>query len=309
MIEDKLPTEFRTVPAEFRTNDKMEKTILSCKEAFVKMHSSFNQEKLQIPLFLVAVPNSGVHLLANIISIFVPNKQQEFQIFNSKSGKASNIIFEKLSNGVCDKPYGGNYFLWGHLPYTNDTVKLLSKYNKVVLVRDPYSWVISQYKKTLRYIDTEDSFFTQLNANTIISMILDKYFTFKPYANIHGYPIENIDINYFNYGIRWFHEGYYLVRFEDLLEHLEILKDPDKDDSIAYEYFKELLLQCGIAITQDWKERILLASDPKFSPTYDDGSPPKYMSDKTIPKELADVHKKAVNIILPSARELFGYTI
>ena len=85
--------------------------------------------------------------------------------------------------------------------------------------------------------------------------------------------------------------------------NLENLKDIDSKR--AKDYFGTLLETCGIAVPNDWKERILIGSDKKQSSTARENL---VVDNERLPNELPETQKQLVQYAVPGLRELLGYT-
>lgn len=92
------------------------------------------------PLFLNSVPKSGSHLLRNIIRMFVPVECQ----YN-----AEFIQHHFLQQHLAAFDLSRNRLSWGHLFFLEATKAALVGVRHIVLVRDPYQWVLARARFVL----------------------------------------------------------------------------------------------------------------------------------------------------------------
>src|SRR5262245_33500013 len=95
----------------------------------------FAQRELQQPLFLNSVPKCGSHLLRNIIRMFVPVDRQYTTQFIQHQ-----ILGSHLGAFADDR----NFLSWGHLMFTDATAVAVGNVRQILLVRDPYDWVLAR---------------------------------------------------------------------------------------------------------------------------------------------------------------------
>ena len=99
-------------------------------------NAEFPQVPLTQPVFLNSVPKAGTHLIRNIMRMFVPVEQQyhatfiQHPILRQHGVPAFNPQRPMLS--------------WGHLLYSDDAAMLLRATRTVLMVRDPYDWVLAR---------------------------------------------------------------------------------------------------------------------------------------------------------------------
>jgi len=104
----------------------------------------FAQNKLGKSIFLNSVPKCGTHLLKNILRMFVPVDQQH---------KADFIQFPNLKENrgaFLDKK--NPVLSWGHLLFADTPALLLRDVQHVLLVRDPYDWVLARFLQIMPYL-------------------------------------------------------------------------------------------------------------------------------------------------------------
>src|SRR5690606_36625871 len=125
-----------------------------------------------------------------------------------------------------------------------------------ILVRDPYDWVLAR----ARFFVSE-----QFSAN--LDFLKDNGLAVEDLLNlmifgIYGKAPPLADQYRFN-ALGWLHtRGTRLVRYEDLVHHANAL-----DTAEARTYFGELLEHCGIAVPENWAERVAAGADRKQSGT------------------------------------------
>src|SRR5215204_529365 len=100
----------------------------------------FEQRPLGQPLFLNSVPKSGSHLLRNIIRMFVPVESQY---------QAEFIQHHFLQKHLAAFDPDRNMLSWGHLFFMDASQAALAGVRHIVLVRDPYQWVLAQARFVL----------------------------------------------------------------------------------------------------------------------------------------------------------------
>ena len=244
----------------------------------------FVQRPLPQPLFLNSVPKSGSHLLRNIIRMFVPVESQYTAEF---------IQHHFLQQHLAAFDRSENRLSWGHLFFMDASRAALSGVRHIVLVRDPYQWVLARARFVL--------------SNEFAAPGLDQ-------LKEPGVPVEAIlnlmimgtrpqltplDITYRYNAVAWLDSGVHLVRYEELIRALNNL-----DGQAAEDYFSTLLEACGIAVPEDWRDRVRLGSDRKQSGTARENLTGVAAS---IPSELPDEQKRLVDRVAPGLRSLLGY--
>jgi hypothetical protein len=242
----------------------------------------FAQAELRHALFLNSIPKSGSHLLRNIIRMFVPVEQQYAAQF-------IQIQFLHEHLGAFSDPR--NFLSWGHLFFTDSAAVAVGNVRQVVLVRDPYEWVLARARF---FVSDEFQGFDLIKEGTLSpEAILNMM--------ILGIPEKAPPLlTLFTYNaVAWLGTGAHLVRYEDLVGALR-----DLDSENGERYFSELLSMCGIERPDDWRERVRVGSDPKQSGTARDN----LTGIKTMfPKELPQYQRKMIDFAAPGLRELLGY--
>lgn len=242
----------------------------------------FAQAPLRHSLFLNSVPKSGSHLLRNIVRMFVPVEQQYGRDFIQYANLRQHLpAFDappKLS--------------WGHLLFSDISAIATSRSRKILLVRDPYSWVIAKARFML-----SDEFTGELDmlkkapisADDLINMVIFGIHRTNP----------SLEETFKHNAVAWLGTGVHLVRYEELVAALRDLESPQ-----AGSYFGALFEACGIDLPDDWRARVAIGADPAHS-----GTARQNLSGPLgkLPEELSDQHRKLVDFAAPGLREILGY--
>ena len=95
----------------------------------------FDQAPLTVPLFLNSVPKSGSHLFKNIMRMFVPVEQQySVDFIQYPTLQQHHNVFSETPPKLS----------WGHLLFADSSSILLKNVRHILLVRDPYDWVLAR---------------------------------------------------------------------------------------------------------------------------------------------------------------------
>ena len=245
--------------------------------------AAFDQATLKQHVFLNSVPKSGSHLLRNIIRMFVPAEQQYDRDF---------IQYGNLRDHLAAFDGPPAKLSWGHLFHSDVSAVSTSVARKILLVRDPYSWVLSKARFML-----SDEFTGELDmlknapisADDLISMV------------IFGIPrtLPALKETYAHNAVAWLGPDTHLVRYEELVG---AVRDLQSDEAMAF--FKVLLEACGIAMPDDWRERIRIGSDPAHSGTAKQNLSGKLSS---LPDRLTAQQCEMVDFAAPGLRKILGY--
>lgn len=258
--------------------------ILVKKDTLDELNPNYVQTPLAKPVFLNSVPKCGTHLIKNTIRMFVPVEQQWNKTFIQIPNLKPN-----LAAFSTEKPM----LSWGHLLFSDESALSLRQVNHIVLVRDPYDWVLA---RTRFYLSKE--FQGPLNhikngaasVEDVMNMMILGVFQKAP---------SLLDIFTFN-GAAWMGTPAKVVRYEDLIR---AVKNLDSDE--AETFFAELLGKCGIDMPADWRERVRVGSDRKQSGTARENL--HGAEAVAVPDELPDAQKKLVDFHAPGLRALLGY--
>lgn len=243
----------------------------------------FAPAPITAPIFLNSVPKSGTHLLRNILRMFVPVDQQYTQTFIQWPNMQDHLAaFSK------DRPK----LSWGHLLFSDASAVETATARRVILVRDPYSWVLArarffvseQFKANLDFLKEG-----RLNIESLLNLMI---------FGIYGKTPSLADQYQFN-AVAWLHTGTMLLRYEDLVAHVKTIDEP-----ASQEYFARLLDHCGIAVPENWAERVQAGADRKQSSTARENLD---IGGMVIPDTLPDGQKALVDVAYPGLRALLGY--
>lgn len=243
----------------------------------------FVQAPLGQPVFLNSVPKSGSHLLRNIVRMFVPVEQQYNEDFVQWGNMPEHLDAWDPTR---------NYLSWGHLFFSDASAIELAHVKKVLLVRDPYDWVLARarfYLSEQFQGNVEHLKGGTLAVNDLLSLMIFGIYRKSP-------PMAHI---FTNNAVSWLASDIHVMRYEELVA---MLKQLDSGD--AETYFAALLAACGIARPADWKQRVRIGSDRKQSGTARENLTGKSVD---IPDELPEIHKRLVDVAIPGVRQLLGY--
>ena len=244
----------------------------------------FAQQPLSAPVFLNSVPKSGTHLVRNILRMFVaPSQQYQTQFVQygnlSQHLKAFDPKAPKLS--------------WGHLLYTDASIIELRSVRKLILVRDPYGWVIARARFFLS--DEFEGNVKQLRGGTIT---VPEFLNLMIFG-IHQKAPPMREIYEFN-AVAWMGTGATLIRYEDVIANLRALDTP-----AARTYFGDLLQHLGLKdLPPDWQERVRIGADPRHSGTARENLTGSGIE---LPSTLPDEQKALVDYAVPGLRKILGY--
>ncbi|WP_144392603.1 hypothetical protein [Pleionea sediminis] len=249
-----------------------------------ELNSNYEQVALQAPLFLNSVPKCGTHLIKNIFRMFVPVSQQYHKEFIQIP-----ILKQHLDAFKTDEPK----LSWGHLLFSDDSAYALNGVKQIVVVRDPYSWVLARTRFFL-----SDSFQGDLEHLKNGNFSLEQIYNMMIFGVYQRAPSLN-EIFTHN-AVSWLGTGIQLVRYEDMVHHVKNIKS-----EAAEQYFSELLSPLGLSqLPKDWRERIKVGSDRKQSGTSRENL---YGKKYDIPDELPEIQKQLVDYAAPGLRKLLGY--
>lgn len=243
----------------------------------------FRQVPLRQGVFLNSVPKCGSHLLRNIVRMFVPVEQQYHAQFIQWAHLGKHLAaFDK------DRPQ----LSWGHLFFADDSAMEMANVRKILLVRDPYSWVIARAR-----------FFLSEEFSGNVDRLKEGLLTVDELLNLMIFGIYQkappmVDIFTHN-AVAWLGTGVRLVRYEDLVANLKKIEERS-----AEFFFINLFEACGIDTPEDWRERVLIGADRMQS-----GTARENLTGLSVdfPDELPDAQKKLVDYAAPGLRAVLGY--
>lgn len=247
-------------------------------------NAEFSQTPLTAPVFLNSVPKCGTHLIRNVIRMFVPVAQQYHATFVQHPNLRQHgpVAFS------AQKPM----LSWGHLLYSDDAAILLRPARSILMVRDPYDWVLARARFFMSE-NFEGATDGNLKSGRIDTLDLLNMMIF----GIHGKAPTLEEIFRFN-AVSWLGTKTYLVRYEDMVGHLRKIESKP-----AELYFASLFDACGIEMPADWRERVLIGSDRKQSATARENLEGAI----DLPDDLPEMQKRLVDYAAPGLRALLGY--
>lgn len=244
----------------------------------------FKMTPLTKPAFLNSVPKCGTHLIRNIVRMFVAPEQQYKREFVQYA-----ILHMHMAAFDAKEPK----LSWGHLFFGDTSAVALRDVNHVVLVRDPYDWVLARTR-----------FFLSAQFNGNLNNIKDGAARIEDVMNMMIFgaidkapPLK--DIFGFN-GVSWMGAAAHVMRYEDIITHLKALDTP-----AAEGFFRDLIInRVGVAKwPSDWKQRVVMGSDRKHSATARE----HLRHGIEVPEELPDIQKRLVDYHAPGLRRILGY--
>ncbi|MEE1877402.1 hypothetical protein [Altererythrobacter litoralis] len=257
--------------------------ILVQRDTLDEANAEFAQERLTQPVFLNSVPKSGSHLLRNIMRMFVPVEQQY---------DADFIQWANLKQHLSAFDPSAPKLSWGHLFFADASAIETASTRRVLLYRDPYDWVIARARFIL-----SDQFESNINHLSSGALSADELLTMMIFGLPGKLPSLN-DIYELN-AAAWLGARCHVVTYEDLLRHIGAL-----DSAEAEGFFAALLDACGIAMPDDWRERVRRGSDRSQSGTARENLSGIAMD---LPDVLGERHRALVEYQAPGLRSLLGY--
>lgn len=257
--------------------------VLAKQDNLDERNPEFAQATLRKHLFLNSVPKSGSHLLKNIVRMFVPVDQQyNVDFIQFPTLKQHHQVFLSATAKLS----------WGHLLFGDKPAILLKDVPHILLVRDPYDWVLARTRFFL-----SDNFQGNLEHLKNGRTNIDDFMNMMIFGVHNLFPTMN-DI-FLNNVVAWLGTSIHLVKYEDIIFHLKDLGTPE-----AEQFFGDLLKIADIDLPDDWKKRIEIGSDRKQSGTARENL---VMKGPAVPKDLPDMQKKLVDIACPGVRDILGY--
>lgn len=244
----------------------------------------FQHQPLRRTAFLNSVPKCGTHLLRNIVRMFVPPQQH----YDREFIQIPNLEQHKLALSP-QRPM----FSVGHLLFADISLMAVKHAHNVVLVRDPYDYVLARTRFNLSDQFDHPQQNHLKNGGVSVEQMLNLV--------IFGIPGRGPALRevFLFHAVAWLGTGVHLVRYEDIVAHLKTLDTP-----AAEAFFRDLLAKFGIeAMPSDWRERVRIGSDRQHSATARE----HISGGQVIPEVLPDTQKQLVDHMAPGLRELLGY--
>ncbi len=245
--------------------------------------AKFAQAPLAAPVFVNSVPKCGTHLLRNILRMFVPVESTYDKAF---------IQYAILHDHLPAFDPTRHRLSWGHLLFSDDSAMELQHVRKLVLVRDPYDWALARARFFLSNefegnIDHVKG--GKLSIDALLTlMIFGVYQKAPPLAELFTHN-----------AVAWLGAGALLVRYEELVAAVKTL-----ESGAAERYFGALLGGAGIALPADWRARVKIGADRRFSGTARENLT---LDNVAIPDVLPETHKQLVDYAAPGLRKILGY--
>jgi hypothetical protein len=259
-------------------------TIVIKPDNLNELNRNYQQVPLTRPLFLNSVPKCGTHLMRNIVRMFVPVEQQYHQTF---------IQHPILHRHRAAFSQASPRLSWGHLLFSDESAIALRNVHHMVLIRDPYDWVLARARFFL-----SDAFKGALEHLKGGNVSVEEALNMMIFG-IHEKAPTMQEIFLHN-AVSWLGTHARFARYEDLIKNLR-----DLESAAAETYFSALLKDCGIdQLPDDWRARVRVGSDRDQS-----GTARENLSGPAadVPDELPDVQKKLVDFAAPGLRQILGY--
>lgn len=257
--------------------------VLLAPDNLDERNGEFAQATLETSLFVNSVPKSGSHLLRNIVRMFVPVAQQY---------QADFIQYATLKTHLAAFDGPPAKLSWGHLFFSDISAIATNRARKLLLVRDPYDWVLAKARFMLS--DEFQGELDVLKSSAISPADLINIVIF-------GIPRKNPSLydTFTHNAVAWLGTGAHLVRFEELGRAVS-----DLYSAASETFFTQLLDACGIAVPADWRERVRIGADPANS-----GTARQNLSGNLtrLPATLTAQQRALVDYAAPGLRALLGY--
>jgi hypothetical protein len=236
------------------------------------------------PVFLNSVPKCGTHLMRNIVRMFVPVEQQYHKAFIQHA-----VLQRHLAAFTSVPPL----LSWGHLLFSDGAAIALRGVCHVVLVRDPYDWVLARARFFLSGAfqgALENIKGGRASVEDVLNMMI---------FGVHEKAPALQEIFMHN-AASWLGTHARLRRYEDLVANLRDLESPS-----AEAYFAAMLRDCGIEpLPGDWRDRVRVGSDREQSGTARENL---HGLAADVPDVLPAMQKRLVDFAAPGLRQLLGY--
>ena len=257
--------------------------VLAKADNLNELNADFLQNPLTQHFFLNSVPKSGSHLLKNIVRMFVPVDQQySVDFIQYPTLKQHRHVFLSKTPMLS----------WGHMLFADSSTVLLKDIKHILLVRDPYDWVLARTRFFLSenfQFNLEDLKYGRTSVNDFMNMMI--------FGMHNRFP--NMNEIYLNNATPWLGTSVKIVKYEEIMKHLKIL-----DSQKAEGFFRDLLGFADIELPKDWKTRVRIGSDRKQSGTARENLE---LKGQIIPSILPDMQKQLVDYACPGLRQLLGY--
>jgi hypothetical protein len=259
--------------------------IKGLKDTLDEQVRAFAPAPLKQTLFLNSVPKGGTHLVRNILRMFVPPEQH----YHHEFIQIPNLPVHGRALSA-DPPY----LSAGHLLFSDQSVQALGGARHILLVRDPYDWVLARARF---YISDE---FQQANlAHLKTGVVPAAELLNMMILGIYQKAPALIDI-YMHNAAAWIGTSAVVIRYEDLREAAN-----DVESRRSEAFFMRLFEAAGLDVPGNWRERVAAGSDRRQSRTARENL--KLAPGVVIPDELPETQKQLVEFAAPGLRRLLGY--
>jgi hypothetical protein len=244
----------------------------------------FVSPRLKQSVFLNSVPKSGSHLLKNIVRMFVPLEDHYSKHFIQWGN-----LREHLSAFDPRRPQ----LSWGHLLFSDASAAHTAHARKIVLVRDPHSWILARARFYVSDQFGENSSVIKqsgMSAEHLINLMI---------FGIHQQALPMREM-YNMTAVAWHGPQSTWLRYEDLVAGVKQVDTPAGEA-----FFTRLMDMAGLGpLPADWRERVKVGSDRKQS-----GTARENLKDIriAIPDELTQDQKDLAEYAAPGLRKLLGY--
>lgn len=247
-------------------------------------NQEFEQRPLREPVFLNSIPKSGTHLMRNIMRMFVPTEQQYHNAFIQYAIlRDHQVAFSRAMPRLS----------WGHLLFGDESAIALRRVHHLLLVRDPYDWVLARARFFLS--DTFQGSFDNIKGGNVTAEDVMNMMIF----GIPDKAPTMLDI-YTNNAAAWVGSDAIILKFEDLLEQVTNI-----ESDAAKVFFTDLLGKLGMGeLPEDWRKRVQVGSDREQSGTARENLAG---AGGDIPEQLPAEQKQLVEFAAPGLRALLGY--
>jgi hypothetical protein len=257
--------------------------VITKKDTLSLVNRKFQQTPIKENVFLNSVPKCGTHLIKNIFRLFVPVEQQYHDAF---------IQYPILKQHLKAFDKNPPKLSWGHLFCSDYSIWALNNARHIIVVRDPYDWVLARTRFFL-----SDSYKGDLEHLRGERFSLEQIFNMMIFGIVQKAP--TLHETFTHNAVAWLGTNVKLVKYEDLVTHAN-----DLESKAAKEYFFDLLSVIGNDIPEDWKERIRVGADRKQSGTARENL---YGLKVELPRELPEKQKQLVDYAAPGLRSILGY--
>ena len=246
-------------------------------------NARYAQAPLRKPVFLNSVQKSGSHLLRNILRMFVPVSQQ----YSADFIQWGNLRQHRHAFDPANPKLS-----WGHLFFADASVVETAAARRIVLYRDPYDWVLARARFLL-----SDQFSGNVEHLKNGEIETDELLTMM----IFGLPnkLPSLNAIYELNAAAWLGARAHPLKLEDLVAAVKGIETAE-----AETFFAALLDACGIAMPDDWQDRVRIGSDPAQSGTARENLTGVELD---LPKELGPRHRALVDYHAPGLRAVLGY--